>query len=289
MHLLTEGGIDRLTLTGKFDCQNSCDYLRQMLYQSEGFRLNSFGMFKYSLKITGSDNEDFSALLQWGGDMYNIKLSWRLEISPKNFNPYIKSIMNKLYFLSTINHLPKITRIDIAVDILKNINELEIIYKKMGKWSIWGNGLQIETKNYGSRSSENYFRFYDKALEQGINGNVTRFEKEDKKGYSLEEIKEVDFENIFDDFIIIEKDSLEDVVRDREDFDIIDIALFDYLNKNPLKYSGLTRRQKERYKRAKEIFALSEGKEIDIKPNNIIIQYELMNIINWCGVYDYCL
>lgn len=92
--------------------------------------------------------------------------------------------------LSVVNTGARITRLDIALDIQGEKPNLDNVYKKLAHKEYKGSARTISqlhspnggnTIYIGSRQSEKFIRIYDKAAQQGLQGEVwTRFELETK-------------------------------------------------------------------------------------------------------------
>jgi hypothetical protein len=103
----------------------------------------------------------------------------RLEFNP-NKVLINKAIMGIYLDILRLIQEPKITRKDIAVDILGlDLNEFNIIdYSSRKRIEYKTGSMVLETLYFGSRDSDERIRIYNKALEQGLLTNRSKTNKE---------------------------------------------------------------------------------------------------------------
>lgn len=177
----------------------------------------------------------------------------RYEFNPNNFNEAEKSNCNKI-----INHLKNISfsRLDIAIDLNLDFNRYDFKCTRDVKHTYFcGTTKKIETIYFGVRSSDIFYRLYNKTLERTEKG------KEAKANWWRLEVQ-INTKRKVDDFLYSEYTPFYDiVVGNKKGFNesfkgqcknMKDFLFFKevYLNRNYL--DELSRREKEGFNRMKK-------------------------------------
>lgn len=187
---------------------------------------------------------------------------FRMEFNPNKIGPMqqnkIKQILLCSYDLS-------VSRLDVAFDFYEDLSELIIIDKtgKRTRTDYYANGGATRTGiAYGNRSSDLYLRLYNKYIEV-----ERKLGKSDDDEYILADLAKVVDRNWYRiEFELKKKekalkniDSMEERILDKfemyiEDFGnsnltIEEKATLKYLNENPVAYSQLSKRHKDKYRK----------------------------------------
>lgn len=195
--------VDRLSFTAgsKYD-----DLIRSLVIFNKGDLFQNFnGGYRYTGVVREGKNKKGSPsmIIQWGGGNKMIDGRYRIEYNPNRRGNKINEFLEHIPAFSKDDDTFRVTRIDWAVDIAENFNELEINYLAGGKMNYHlGRDKQIETIYCGSPKSDTYKRIYDKAREQKVDRAWTRAETQMRGNWTLEELNKINFRDIFDDIEI---------------------------------------------------------------------------------------
>lgn len=158
---------------------------------------------------------------------------FRIDINPAKAKKEVLECLRKMIG----NQQGHYTRIDVAIDYSVDLGETVITSKKaIKKAGYWARDGSLETYYLGSHRSKKRYRIYNKAKEQKISNCVWwRVEVQHRLAWCENVLPE----DLFDDLVISQRE---------EDLSIEEIAVIEYIQRNPWAIERLPRRKKQKYK-----------------------------------------
>lgn len=283
---ITNVSIDRLTIIGS-------------IIDTKAFQINVINDYNITEKLLPySPTKGFNQSLKLVQGLGHIDIDNRENRVRYEYNPNTVAPNQKFYVELIINQLKNISfsRVDIAIDFnLNGFNDFDFqCTRPVSENHFLGVTKKIETKYFGSRSSDMLYRLYDKTVERQEKGKI-----DVPQGWWRLEVQ-LNNKRIVDDFLYNEFTPFYDMIVGRDNgFDenfsskcknMKDFLFFKevYIHRNYL--DRLSRREKESFNRMKK-----EYEEIIFKDYIIIgslvhteldaIRKQLQNMINQHNVF----
>jgi hypothetical protein len=283
---ITKVSIDRLTVIGS-------------IIDTQAFQRNVINDYNITEKLLPySPNTGYHQSLKLVEGLGHIDIDNREDIVRYEYNPNTVAPSQKFYVELIINQLKNIvfSRVDIATDFnLDGFNDFDFqCTRPVSETHFLGTTKKIQTKYYGARNSDMFYRLYDKTIEQQEKGKVDV----PQAWWRLE--VQLNNKRIVDDFLYNEFTPFYDMIVGRyEGFDesffskcknMKDFLFFKevYIHRNYL--DRLSRREKEGFNKMKK-----EYEEIVYKDYIIIgsliqnelntIRKQLQNMINEHNIF----
>lgn len=283
---ITNVSIDRLTIIGS-------------IIDTKAFQINVINDYNITEKLLPySSNTGFNQSLKLVQGLGHIDIDNRENRVRYEYNPNTVAPNQKFYVELIVNQLKNISfsRVDIAIDFnLNGFNDFDFqCTRPVSENHFLGVTKKIETKYFGSRSSDMLYRLYDKTVERQEKGKI-----DVPQGWWRLEVQ-LNNKRIVDDFLYNEYTPFYDMIVGRDNgFDenfcnncknMKDFLFFKevYIHRNYL--DRLSRREKESFNRMKK-----EYEEIIFKDYIIIgslvhteldaIRKQLQNMINQHNVF----
>lgn len=283
---ITNVSIDRLTIIGS-------------IIDTKAFQINVINDYNITEKLLPySPNTGYNQSLKLVQGLGHIDIDNRENRVRYEYNPNTVAPNQKFYVELIVNQLKNISfsRVDIAIDFnLNGFNDFDFqCTRKVKESHFLGVTKKIETKYFGTRSSDMIYRLYDKTIERQEKGKT-----DVPQGWWRLEVQ-LNTKRIVDDFLYNEYTPFYDMIVGRDNgFDesffsqcknMKDFLFFKevYIHRNYL--DMLSRREKESFNRMKK-----EYEEIIFKDYIIIgslvhteldaIRKQLQNMINQHNVF----
>lgn len=283
---ISKVSIDRLTVIG-------------YIIDTQAFQRNIINDYNITEKLLPySPNRGYNQSLKLVEGLGYIDINNRENIVRYEYNPNTVTPDQKFYVELIVNQLKNISfsRVDIAIDFnLDGFNDFDFqCTRKVKEYHVLGVTKKIETKYFGTRNSDMFYRLYDKTIEQQEKGKV-----DVPQGWWRLEVQ-LNHKRIVDDFLYNEYTPFYDMIVGRyEGFDesfythcknMKDFLFFKevYIHRNYL--DRLSRREKESFNKMKK-----EYEEIIFKDYIIVgslvqtelntIRKQLQNMINEHNVF----
>ena len=283
---ITNVSIDRLTIIGS-------------IIDTKAFQINVINDYNITEKLLPySPTKGFNQSLKLVQGLGHIDIDNRENRVRYEYNPNTVAPNQKFYVELIVNQLKNISfsRVDIAIDFnLNGFNDFDFqCTRPVSENHFLGVTKKIETKYFGSRSSDMLYRLYDKTVERQEKGKI-----DVPQGWWRLEVQ-LNNKRIVDEFLYNEYTPFYDMIVGRDNgFDenfsskcknMKDFLFFKevYIHRNYL--DRLSRREKESFNRMKK-----EYEEIIFKDYIIIgslvhteldaIRKQLQNMINQHNVF----
>lgn len=283
---ITNVSIDRLTIIGS-------------IIDTKAFQINVINDYNITEKLLPySPTKGFNQSLKLVQGLGHIDIDNRENRVRYEYNPNTVAPNQKFYVELIVNQLKNISfsRVDIAIDFnLNGFNDFDFqCTRPVSENHFLGVTKKIETKYFGSRSSDMLYRLYDKTIERQEKGKI-----DVPQGWWRLEVQ-LNNKRIVDEFLYNEYTPFYDMIVGRDNgFDenfcnncknMKDFLFFKevYIHRNYL--DRLSRREKESFNRMKK-----EYEEIIFKDYIIVgslvhteldaIRKQLQNMINQHNVF----
>ena len=283
---ITNVSIDRLTITGS-------------IIDTQAFQINVINDYNITEKLLPySSNMGYDQSLKLVDGLGYIDINNKDNMIRYEYNPNTVAPDQKLYVELIVNQLKNISysRVDIAIDFnLNGFNDFDFqCTRKVKEYHVLGVTKKIETKYFGTRNSDMFYRLYDKTVERQEKGKI-----DVPQGWWRLEVQ-LNNKRTVDDFLYNEYTPFYDMIVGRDNgFDenfcnncknMKDFLFFKevYIHRNYL--DRLSRREKESFNKMKK-----EYEEIIFKDYIIIgslvhteldaIRKQLQNMINQHNVF----
>lgn len=245
---ISKVSIDRLTIIG-------------YIIDTQAFQRNIINDYNITEKLLPySSNMGYNQSLVLVEGLGHIDINNRDDIVRYEYNPNTVAPDQKLYVELIINQLKNISfsRVDIAIDFnLNGFNDFDFqCTRKVKEYHVLGVTKKIETKYFGTRNSDMFYRLYDKTIERQEKGKV-----DVPQGWWRLEVQ-LNNKRIVDDYLYNEYTPFYDMIVGRDNgFDesfslncknMKDFLFFKevYLHRNYL--DRLSRREKESFNKMKK-------------------------------------
>ena len=245
---ISEVSIDRLTIIGS-------------IIDTQAFQRNIINDYNITEKLLPySPTTGYDQSLKLVEGLGHIDINNRENIMRYEYNPNTVAPDRKLYVELIVNQLKNISfsRVDIAIDFnLTGFNDFDFqCTRKVKEYHVLGVTKKIETKYFGTRNSDMFYRLYDKTIEQQEKGKA-----DVPQGWWRLEVQ-LNTKRIVDDFLYNEFTPFYDMIVGRDNgFDesfssncknMKDFLFFKevYIHRNYL--DRLSRREKESFNKMKK-------------------------------------
>lgn len=269
---ITDVSVDRLTVTGS-------------IIDTEAFQRNIINDYNITEKLLPfSSNRGYTQSLKLVEGLGHIDIDTREDRIRYEYNPNTVPQDRKLYVELIINQLKNISfsRLDIAIDFnLDGFNDFDFqCIRPVSETHFLGTTKKIQTKYYGARNSDMFYRLYDKTIERQEKGKV-----DVPQGWWRLEVQ-LNVKRLVDDFLYNEFTPFHDMIVGRyEGFDesffskcknMKDFLFFKEVYQHRNYLDRLSRREKEGFNKMKKEYEEIVYKDYIVVGN--LVQNELNTI-----------